>query len=171
MILALDVGFKSTGYAVFKKGIVKATGVIETTTAEDKKIKIAYVNARRASQIAISLKLIIEACKGNVKGVVGELPSGAALSARAGQAMALATGTVAAAIAVLGLPVEWVTPVDVKRALTGNTHAKKYEIMREVSRRYDYVKFPENKSQFEHIADAIGAYIAAAESDLVKLHG
>jgi Holliday junction resolvasome RuvABC endonuclease subunit len=168
MILALDIGFRVTGYALFENGKLKATGVIETAPSEKKTVRMADDNAYRSAQIAFRLRDLVKQYK--IKAVVGELPPGGAKSARAMSQMALATGTIAATFALLGLPVEWVSPFEVKLAVTGKKSATKDEIMDAITVKYGK-SLESQKGKFEHIADAIGAYLAAKEGNLVRIYG
>lgn len=171
MLLSLDVSFRNMGWAVFDKGEVVACGVI-TTEAKSKKsrVRTADDTAMKAAQIAAELREVVTAYE--VKGVVGELPSGGAKSAAAMKLMGMATATTAACLELLGLPAEWVTPNDVKMAACGNRSASKEEVMDACRKRFAHHGFPKAKSAFEHIADACFAYVAASKGgNLVKLFG
>ena len=131
-----------------------------------------------------------------MQGVLGELPSGSQ-NARAANQFGLAIGTVGVATHLLGLPAEWCSQQEVKKAVTGNRFATKDEIIDticeiigakkteqkilitkgkrkgETTIRKTYhllnKKFPESK--FEHIADSIGVYLALKTGNLVKMFG
>jgi len=167
-LLSLDVGFRATGWTVFESGKIRACGVILTDPATKKTTRNSDDNAFRAARIALELKGICETYA--VQGVVGEMPSGGAQSARAMAHMALATGCVAATFSILGLPVEWTTPNEVKIAVCGVRAASKDDIMTAIKKRFDF-DFPKSKVVFEHIADSCGAYLAMRNGNLVKLYG
>jgi Holliday junction resolvasome RuvABC endonuclease subunit len=169
MLLSLDIGFRATGWTVFKGGQPQACGVIFTNPAKGKGVRTSDDNAARAAQIALGLTNVVKAH--GVLGVVGEMPSGGAQSAKAMSQMALATGTVAATFAVLGLPVEWAQPQDVKLAVCGTRSATKDEIMETIRERFAPFTFPKTKAEFEHIADSCGAYLALASGNLVRMFG
>lgn len=170
-LLSLDVSFRNTGWVVFDKGEIKAVGVITTDPLPKKsRVRVADANALNAAKIARELRTIVDAH--GVKAVVGELPSGGAQSAKALQLMALAIGTVSAAIELLGLPVEWVTPTEVKQVATGMRSASKDEMMDACRKSFKFDGFPKTKATFEHIADACWAYRAAQNGgNLCKLFG
>lgn len=171
MILALDVGFRSLGYAVFDtNGDPVACGVIRTEKSSKKlKVRTADDNALRAGKIARELKEVIDTHQ--VRGIVGELPSGGAQSARAMSQMSMATAIVATICELCDLPSEWATPADVKVALTGSKTASKDECMDAARRCFQWkgLKVPGAKAEFEHIADACGAFKALATGNLVRL--
>jgi hypothetical protein len=150
----------------------------------------------RGAQIACSLAHLVKAW--GVGAIVGEMPSGGAKSAMAMRCMAAATTAVAATAAVLGVPAEWCTPTDVKLATTGLKSGTKDEVMASVAAYYGWavqakkVRRKTGVSErktfyvpcrglglnefrmvpggvFEHIADAIGAYWAMRDSNLVRM--
>jgi Holliday junction resolvasome RuvABC endonuclease subunit len=168
-LLSLDVGFSHCGWVVFKDGEPQDCGVIKTEKSNRKSTRTSDDNAFRAAQVARQLKEIIEGY--GIKGVIGELPSGGAQSANAMRHMALATGIVASVASVLELPVEWVSPGDLKKAVTGYRSASKDEVMKVVRKRFNGFIWPKAKTRYEHIADAAGAYLALQDGNLVKLFG
>lgn len=194
MILTLDVGFANTGWAVVdpsgpRDGEIVEAGCIETKkSAKKRKVRLADDNAVRGALIASTVRDIVE-MHGCI-GIIGEMPSGGAKSASAMRDMAAATVAVSAAAAILGLPTDWCSPADVKRAACGIATATKTEIMDAVADFYKWeVKratasngvcrskyivpcqtcsrtFPGGK--FEHVADAIAAYWALRNSNVVN---
>jgi hypothetical protein len=75
---------------------------------------------------------------------------------------------------------EWATPTEVKRGLTGNKVASKEQMMSKAAEDFDFgyngkhwiwkgKKFV--KGEFEHIADAAGVYVALKHDNLVKMFG
>lgn len=179
-ILSLDVGFSSTGYVVWEDNKPIACGVIKTETTTKKSTRVADDNASRSMEMANALNGIIK--RYQVKGIVGELPSGGAQSARAIAHMALATGIVSSVAAVTGVPCEWCTPIENKKRLAGSKSASKVDMMnaaidkcggtKRSSGRGVYYKLVDEEfpaSSFEHIADAVGAYYALENCTLVRL--
>ena len=167
MIISLDIGFRATGYSIWHKGMLLFHGII--TTKPGKKTRKSEDYADRAAQIALQLRDLIRANK--VKALVAELPNGGAKSARAISQMAMASGVVSAVAALLDLPIEWVTPGETKKAVTGNLNAGKKEIQDAIRKLYPKAKFPKASSSFEHIADSCGAYHAARTSNVVRIFG
>ncbi len=169
MLLSMDVGFKSLGWVLFEQGSPKACGVIRTEKSAKKTVRTADDNAERAAKIARELRELIE--RHGVKACVGELPSGGAQSARAISQMSMAVAVVAAVTELSALPTEWCTPGDVKKAMIGRKDASKDEIMEEAKRRYPSLSVGLPKASFEHIADAVGAYEALKNNNLVRIYG
>jgi len=168
MILSLDVGFRNTGWVVFDlDGKIVDCGVL-MTEKNKKHIRVADDYATRAAKLAIGLKNIV--LKYEIKLVVGELPVGGAQSARAMIQMGMANAVVAAVCAILDIPADWATPNEVKLAVCGKRSATKDEMMEQVCKLYPSYQFPKQKNQFEHIADAVGAYLALKDiSSLMKI--
>ena len=130
MLLALDVGFRFTGWSVFKDNQIHGYGLIQTEKSKSKMTRTSDDYAFRSAQIARRLKEIVEAH--GVKGIVAELPSGGAQSAKAMVMMGMATAIVASVAAMLELPVEWASPGDVKMATVGRRSASKDEVIEAV---------------------------------------
>lgn len=169
MLLSLDVGFRNMGWVVFHGGKIFACGVIETEKARNKQTRVADDNAWRSAELAKGLQEIIQTY--NVRGVIGELPSGGAQNAIAMSQMSMATAVASAVCALLDIPCEWVSPGDLKKALVGKRSASKEEIMIRVRGLYPEADFPMTKGKFEHVADAVGAYHALKNGNLVRLFG
>jgi len=105
-----------------------------------------------------------------VKAIVGELPSGGAQPAKAMSQMAMATAIVASVAALLDLPTEWTTPAETKLAACGYRSASKEDVMLAIREKFNEEHFPRPKNQFEHIADALAAYLALRhDGSLIKL--
>jgi Holliday junction resolvasome RuvABC endonuclease subunit len=167
-ILALDVGFANTGWAVFSPdGEILDYGVIVTQKSKGKTIKRSDDYAIRSGSLAIQLADIID--KYQIYGVVGELPTGGAQSAMAMAQMNMATAIVASVCALKNVPTEWCTPTEVKLAMTGIRSATKEQMMDSVRIEYPDVDFKIPKTYFEHVADAIGAYKALRNGNLINL--
>lgn len=170
-IMALDVGFRNTGVVIFDPVTdqpIACKTVRTKPSAKKLQVRKADDNSRRAQEMALELEEVIE--QFNVKGVVGELPSGGSKSHSAATMMAAATAVVSAVIALKRLPNEWSTPSEGKTALCGNSQASKEEMMAEARRLYgSLIAFPKAKAEFEHQADAIGAYIAQKNGNIKRL--
>ena len=192
-LLSLDVGFRNCGWCIWSGGKLEDMGVIITEKSKKKTTRMADDYSYRSGQLARSLKDII--AEYNIKGIVGELPSGGAQSAKAMAQMAMATAIVSSVASILNLPVEWCTPNDFKLAVYGQRSATKKQMMDTViekiggerwSKKVKSKKSPKGYNlqftyivngykwgagMFEHIADAIGAYWALRDGNLVKLFG
>lgn len=170
MLLTLDVGFKNMGWALMENGCVIKYGVFTTEKAKKKTTRTADDYAWRSAALTSQLEDCIK--ENGVKGVVGELPSGGAQNAKAMAQMNMATAIVSTACQILKIPCEWTTPGDVKMAVTGRKAASKEEIMDTVRNKlFPHIVWPDCAAKFEHIADAIGAYLALKNGNLVRMFG
>jgi Holliday junction resolvasome RuvABC endonuclease subunit len=170
-IISLDVGFKTTGFAVWDKGNIVFCGTIITEKSQKKTTRVADDYYERSSRLAYELNRLIDYY--DIKGIVGELPSGGALSAKAAVMMNMATAVVASVATLRQLPCEWCTPNETKLAVCGYRSATKDEIMETVKKKFpeSLHLFPSAKTYFEHIADAIGAYLALINGNIVRVYG
>ncbi len=194
-ILAIDAGFSHMGYAViesFKAAVI--CGVLITEKSNKKTSRVADDYADRAGQMASYLANIISRYK--VFGIVAELPSGGAQNAKAAIQMNMATAILGSVGALLHIPCEWTTPNEVKKAMTMNKSATKQDMMTAAINCWGgsieskkvkckkSINFPEGlrtekkylfcqnafgAGDFEHIADALGAYMALSESTLIRM--
>lgn len=186
MLLCLDMGFGKTGWSIFHGKRLIDCGCLITQKTKKKNIRVSDDNADRSAQLAGALKSLV--CDHNIEGVVAEIPSGGAKSARAMRDMGMCTAIVAATMQLLDLPIEYYTPREVKIAITGKANASKQEIIDEAQasleagavtkNRTTYYglttsegvrRFP--KGQFEHIADSVGTYYAARTGNMVRMFG
>lgn len=166
-ILAIDAGFVNCGWAIICGGAIVATGCIRTEKSGRKQaVRVADDDAARCASIARGLVAVIAAH--GVKGVVAELPSAGAKGARAIACMARAGAVLATLVELLHLPAEWVTPGAVKQ-VAGAKNASKEAVEAAVLRRWPAAPLPELKAEREHVADALGAYLAAEQGTLVRL--
>jgi len=178
MLLSLDVGFANMGWAVFDSREVFACGVLKTEKAQRKGTRVADDHAYRSIVLATGLNKLIEDY--HVMGIIGELPSGGAQNARAMGFMMSSISVAATVGALWNIPMEWTTPNEVKKALSGVKNASKEMMMDKAGEKFGFIKdgksfwfggekFP--KGMFEHIADACGVYLALQNDNLVKLYG
>ena len=187
-ILAVDPGFSSYGCAVFngKQEVIKIA-LLETEKSKSKRVRVSDDDAYRVQKLATELKnLIIE---NDIKGVVGELPISGGQSEKAVKCMAYAASVSNAVFAVMNLPVEWVSPVEIKKVVTGLRTASKDDMMKAICKLHGWkiterivnsktgkkakVYWPlEEKwagSNFEHVADALGAFEALKHCNIIKM--
>lgn len=193
-LLALDVGFSATGFAVISDGEPIYCGVLTTERSAKKMTRAADDFSFRSSYLAKQLVDLIN--EGGIYGIVGELPSVGAQNAHAMAQMAAANAIVSAVAAVANVPTEWTSPREVKLAATGFASATKRMMCEAAIKRFGgriehkSVKckrtkaFPEGvridqkyhilgknwpEGLFEHIADALGAYLALENGTLARL--
>jgi len=169
MILYLDVGFRNTGWVLFESGYPRDWGCIRTEKTKRKITRVSDDNAHCAQFIARNLNFIVNTYK--CTGIIGELPTSGSRNAKSSNQMGIALGVVASLASVRSLPIEWVTPVDVKKVVAGKKNASKDEIMIAIRKRFPKCAFPTVKAEFEHIADACGVCLASEGSTLTRLLG
>jgi Holliday junction resolvasome RuvABC endonuclease subunit len=169
MLLALDPGYTNTGWVLFEDGEIIDSGCIKTEKTKRKGSLVSHDHAARCSLIAKKLAEIIR--EHDVQGIVGELPSSGGKSSRAVAGMARAGAIPACVAAIFSIPCEWCTPFELKKHMTGNGNAGKGSIQAEVLKRYPSARNGKGKGDFEHIADAIGAYETLSDGVLVKTFG
>lgn len=165
-VLAVDVGFVATGWAVLAAGRIISVGCIRTDGSDRKRgVRASDSDAERTACIARQLDRVIRGFQ--IRGVIAELPTAGAKGARAIACMARASAIVATVVELHGLPAEFVTPMDVKK-VTGTATASKDEVEAAVIRRWPAASLPKLKCEREHVADALGAYLAAENGTLVR---
>lgn len=185
MLLCVDAGFGHMGWSVFHEQKLIDCGCIKTKKTKIKQTRAADDRAHRAAVITRELLDVVKAW--GPEGLVAELPSGGAKSARAMADMASATCLVSAVATVSNIPTEWYTPPMVKKAVTGKRNAGKSEIKLTVAdalgirvsgdrRKTYHVNLERITKQFpggewEDIADSIGAYWASKDGNLYRMFG
>ena len=193
MLLACDPGYSNYGCAVIDQyGQVIDAGTIQTTKASKKLLRTADDDVQRISYITQELSKIIHHY--GIKGILSELPPSGGQNASAVKGLAMAVALSTALFTELSIPVEWATPEEVKRALTGAKNASKEDMMKSACCLHDwkitekkvYAKTTKRllrtdniyhllgksmgKNQFEHIADAIGAFEALKHSNTARIY-
>lgn len=169
-ILAIDAGFTAMGWALVVGREVVKVGCIRTrppSGTRKREVRVASQDVERTQFLARKLRTVIN--ENAVAGMVVELPGGGAKGARANACMARAGAVVATLAELMGLPTEWVAPLDAKSA-TGVAKAQKEDVARMVLGRWPDVAglLPPSLGEREHILDALGAYIAAEGGLLVR---
>lgn len=192
MLLACDPGYSNYGCSVIDQyGTVIDIGTIQTSKAKNKLLRTSDDDVQRITYITEQLSKVIHHY--DVKGVLAELPPSGGQSSVAVKGLAMAVALSTALFSECGLPVEWATPEEVKRALTGKRNASKEDMMQAVCKKYDWpitqkkiyskktkkiqridnIYHPLGKSlgknQFEHIADSLGAFAALKHTNTARM--
>lgn len=197
LVLGCDIGFTATGLVLINvpASTIVACAVVRTERQAKKRgIRVADDDAERCCLLRRGILKFVNDWKleseslisregrllgirdtAPITGIVAELPHAGAKSARAIRSMALATGAVVATLDELGLPVEYVTPRDVK-LITGSAKADKEMVEYAVLSR---LTFPEPgpahhlreypSGLHEHIFDAAAAVLAAWNGTVVRM--
>ena len=176
-VMAMDVAFAHIGVAVLSydnRGWKCVFSKCIATEKSDKKkdVRVSNDDARRCADAFEALNDIAElATLQPLVGVVAELPTAGSQNSRAARAMGMGTAVAACFVASLALPCDWTTPDDGKKALAGAKNASKQDMKSSASK-----LFPESTEGFhikarsktgewddnyEHVADALGAFMAA----------
>jgi len=172
VVLGIDPSLCNLGLAVValdpEGERVLETSVVRTEpSAKRLKIRQGDDTARRVACLAAGLAAAID--RHHPAALVVETPGGSK-GARAAAALASAMAMVVTVAQLRGLPLVQVQPLDVKRAVCGRKAASKKEIIVAIEARcvgpWDW-QLP--KSTWEHQADAIGAVLAALETDVLRM--
>lgn len=167
-VLGIDAGFTAMGVVVVEgRKVLYAHAFRTERTSKKRGVRVADDDTERCRHLANFLHTTVTAFE--VKGAVVEMPHGGAQGARASRAMGMATGVVAAALELLCLPFECVTPGDVKQAATGDRSASKKDVQVAVEQQFDWDgQLPDVQVEKEHICDAAGALLAASNGTLMR---
>ncbi len=168
MLLCLDIAFANTGWSALDKGVPVAWGTIRTEKDKRKSTKVSDDKASRAALFASELSDVINQYK--PLGIVGELPSGSQ-NANAANLLGWAGGIVVATATVYGIPCEWISEGDSKKAALGRRTGTKEEMMEWARATFPGSDFPKAKTHFEHIADSLAAYNGLKNGVLVRAFG
>ena len=191
-LLGIDAGFAKMGVVIVELGdvgngdpasrqILFAETCRTEPTPRKRGVRVADDDAERCQKLA---RFLIDTIRiHQPAGAVVELPSGGAQGARANRAMGMATGIVVAVLEMAELPVEWVTPGDVKLAATGRRDGSKDAVQDAVREAFDWEEgghgdkgrggesrshWPRYKWAQEHVADAAAAVLAAEGGTLMR---
>jgi len=165
IMLGIDIGFAATGWVaaeVIGNGEYRpiASGVIVTEKDNHRRgLRVADSDVERCQVILRELTRTF--CDHRPKALAVELPTGGAQGARANRCMGMATAIAACIVDDWGLPCAWVTPQEVKKAVTGQRNASKQQMIGAIRSGYPELQWPKGKTHHEHVADAMGALLAA----------
>lgn len=172
-VVGIDAGFAATGLAAVtltagERGVVVANNCVRTEKNRERRgLRVADDDAARCRTLAMEVQRFLEAFPPHVVAV--ELPTGGARGARPNRAMGMATGMIAAVLALGQYAVQWVTPMEVKKAATGHRNASKADVEEAMRRRYDWdAPTPKAAAVREHVFDAAAAVAAVEGGALVR---
>lgn len=173
-IMAMDVSLTNTGIAIMEKD-GKRWAVEHFWVIRTKKKKSRYViydTMRRIQEIVEELDKLYHHYLPAI--AVAELPIGGGRSASAVEGMGIAKAVVATFAAMNDLPLEVIMPAETKLLLTGDRNGSKDKVQEAVYNRFEDdfdASIFSNRSingftnEFEHIADAIGAFMVAEKEE------
>ena len=181
-LLAADIGFASTGMAVFEYGLngweLFDARCLHTTKGKDRLVCLDDVRRTEVLATGVMNYFLENQCSA----MVCEIPTGGAQSSTAQKCMAAASAMIATVRLVLACPIEWVTPTQ-SRAAAGWTkgmkegikHLKPNERTKELKRfvmaqmvsRHPAIK-AFKLADMEHIADACATFEAARTMPMIQ---
>lgn len=167
LVLAIDIGFKNTGLALFEYTStgLKLLDTAHITTDHIKKSSKKSVALTDVEKTMFLAKRLEDYIRGHgVNSIVVELPTGGARSSRAVRKMGIASAVIATLAVSMRLVAEWTTPREGKLAATSKPDADKDEMMAAMGKIYPQIAgIP--KCRREHIADACAAMHAQRTKD------
>ena len=177
LILGIDPGFASVGYAISDIGDnVKPLklGIIRTKKDSNAEY-VSEDNVRRTKEIVVALKKIIEDLKKidcNASKIVVESMSYPRNASNAAK-MSLCWGALVAVSVQENMELIQITPQNIKKLVTGKRTAKKEEVqesLKNIFKDSDFSALTEdiNMSQEEHPYDALGACYAYKKTYMIK---
>lgn len=167
-ILTNDPSFTAWGWAVLNgKGEVRAIGCIKTGSEHKKKrIRVSDDRIRRTVEITQELLRIID--KYNINYIVSESPHGSQ-NASAAVMIGIVIGTLVGVSETRGIPMEWYSEQDSKKAVLGRKAATKEDMIDAVDKLYR-VAWQRVKYFDEAVADALAVhYVASKQSQVLKM--
>lgn len=169
VIMTHDPSFTAWGYAIVNaNGETKTNGCIKTVSMHKVlRIRKGDDTIRRIGEINAVILEEIE--KHGVNYMLCELPHGSQNASAA-----VMVGAVAAIIQTIsdtmGIPVDWYSEADSKKALLNKTSATKKETIDRICELYD-VPLPKAMYQQEAICDAMAVFhVASKESSFIKFY-
>ena len=169
--LGIDAGFSSMGWAIAELqylGSIKpiTCGVISTEKSNKKQnVKATEDSLRRGQELYYELSKLIAA--ENINLICTETmswPRNAGVVAK----MGIAWGWIASVAHRYSLPLVQATPMEIKRAVTGDGKSSKERMIATIQRLFPSLTLPHQLGLQEHAADAVGAIIACQNSTLMK---
>jgi len=163
----IDIGFAHSGVAIFDTaGDIPLFCDVINSKKENKKhgLRVADDDVRRCSEMYRSLRDCLRDYR--VKAVFVELPTSGGKSARPISCMARAQAIIACLVEETRMAAEWLTPNDVKVAMTGKRDASKEEIQSAVLKLCPAMKKlePEQTTLHEHAYDAAATYFTGKKA-------
>lgn len=167
-ILTNDPSMTAWGWAVLDAvGTILEVGAIKTTPSPQKlRVRKGDDRMRRVRVINWELLRVIQ--EHGVELLLCELPSGSQ-SASAAFMIGVVSGVMQTLADCLGIPVEWFSEAEAKKAVAGKRNASKEEIKRIINSLYE-VPWSGVKWKDEAVSDALAIYYTASmQSEIFRL--
>jgi crossover junction endodeoxyribonuclease RuvC len=177
-VLGLDLGLATCGVAVIDLGIwtghvyehdrVVTFDVITTeASAKKRNVRATADNVRRIRELHdgllkhVSRRLPVLICAEEQS-----WPRNSSTCAKIG----MAWGVMVSLATMYKIPLLQVSPKQIKEAVCGQASASKEDVRRALEERYaNLPPWPTKKSTIEHAADALGAFVACLEDDMLRM--
>ncbi len=173
IVLGVDAALANLGLAVLELGPrdepqperVLELSVVHTEPGPRRHGMITD-DARRVGELALALH---EAINRHRPRVVIVESTGAGRGFQAVRKMALALSIAVTIPKLWNIPLVLVSPLEVKRAMTGSKKAEKDDVILAAERRFPELEWTGPESSWEHAADAIGAVVAALPHERLRM--
>ena len=179
IFVGVDIGYSNTGIvAVQIPSMSIIGGTVISTKRADKKYKVlaASDDIARIKSIVDGIRTFLGKYKAGTNMLIGvEMPHAGAQSAKANRGMGIATGIAVTLFECLDIPVDYVTPYEVKNAVCGKRSAKKEAVKAGLAEFFlpadlDVLFSSVSDGQVEHLADALGVAVHCIKySELFRL--
>ncbi len=172
IVLGVDAALCNLGLAALELGPsserVLELRVVRTAPARRTSGGAISDDARRVGELAVGMHAAVATHR--PAAVVIEA-TGAGRGSKAVRGMALGFAVALTTAKLWNIPVVLVSPLDVKRAMTGRKKAEKDEIVLAAEQRYPDLEWPADvpEGAWEHAADAIGAVVAALPHERLRM--
>ena len=172
-VLGIDIGFASVGIALVELTHVSESvewlDVIRTEkSAKKREVRASDDNLRRAQEIASRLVPFFQ--NDRIQVVCMEAMS-FPRNASASMKMGMCLGDIATLACLYSVPIQQVSPQEIKKRLCGKKDASKDDVEKALRKRYkirkDVVAFTE--SSREHAFDALASIVACLDSEVIRI--
>lgn len=166
VILTNDPSFTAWGFAVLRGKEILEAGCIKTAPEQKKRrIRASDDRTRRTAEIVQHLLELIKAY--DVSYILSESPHGSQ-NANAAIMIGITTGVTTAIAECLGIPIEYYSEQDAKKAVLGKKAATKEDMIEAIDKLYE-VDWRSVKYIDEAVADALAVhYVATLQSPVLK---
>ena len=172
-VLGIDPGFSSLGWAIcemFNRDLTASQcGVITTEKAKHLvQLRSSEDNIQRAQLIYHQLsKILSHNDIGLIATETMSWPRNAGVVAK----MGIVWGVIASVSEQLSIPMLQASPIEIKKAVTGNGKASKEEMIASIKTKFPSLILPPQTTLQEHCADAVGAVMACQRTQLMRIVG
>ena len=166
-ILTNDPSFTAWGWAIVSiNGKVLKSGCIKTAPEHKKsRIRVSDDRTRRTVEIVQTLLKLIK--DHNITYILSEAPHGSQ-NASAAVMIGIVLGITTTISECLGIPIEYYSEQDSKKAILGKKAATKEDMVEAIDRLYE-VNWTNTKYIDEAVADALAVhYVASKQSQILK---